>query len=303
MVLSEDSAALPLSENRNVVIPLASESIQVEETASLLPAVEAPAPSPAVEVPGPSSSTEVAETSSSRVALTAEEVIELATCPYIDFLGVGVIDLEAPQLLEKVYEVEVERMFNKSTIMETIALVSKALQEYERAGGFAPAIAKDATDATLVAPEACVEPATDALTPALVAEGRGAPPPQLAESAGAPASVVEAGAAEVVVRGEGTSPPHPVAAEAGGVETCVPGEPATVVQESTALETMTKAASLEIREAEEIGASLSQGAAGGEARTLDLTCASWAVTSGLAGSMPTPRTTKRSRRVIPWSVG
>jgi hypothetical protein len=86
---------------------------------------------------------------------------------------------------------------------------------------------------------------------------------------------------EVVVGGEGTSPPRPVAAEAKGVETCVPGELATVVQESTAPEMMTRAASLEIREAEEIGASLSQGAAGGEAWTLDLACASWAVTSGL----------------------
>jgi hypothetical protein len=37
----------------------------------------------------------------------------------------------------------------------------------------------------------------------------------------------------------------------------------------------------EIREAEETGASLSQGAAGGEAQTLDLTCTSWVVTSGL----------------------
>jgi hypothetical protein len=78
MVLREDSAALPSSENRDVVIPPASESIQVEETASLLPAVEAPAPSPAVEVPGPSSSTEVAETSSSRVALTAVTPVFLA---------------------------------------------------------------------------------------------------------------------------------------------------------------------------------------------------------------------------------
>jgi hypothetical protein len=44
---------------------------------------------------------------------------------------------------------------------------------------------------------------------------------------------------------------------------------------------MTRAASLEIREAEEIGASLTQGVEGGEARTLDLACGSWAATSGL----------------------
>jgi hypothetical protein len=48
-----------------------------------------------------------------------------------------VIDLEAPQLPEKVYEVAAERMFNEPMIMETIASVSKVLQEYEHASGFA----------------------------------------------------------------------------------------------------------------------------------------------------------------------
>jgi hypothetical protein len=43
-----------------------------------------------------------------RDALTVEEVMELATCRYIDFPGVGVIDLEAPQLPEKVLEVATE---------------------------------------------------------------------------------------------------------------------------------------------------------------------------------------------------
>jgi hypothetical protein len=69
----------------------------------------------------------VAETSSARDALTTEEVMELVTYRYIDFPGVRVIDLEAPELLEKVLEVATERMFNEPTIMETIASVSKAL--------------------------------------------------------------------------------------------------------------------------------------------------------------------------------
>jgi hypothetical protein len=43
-------------------------------------------------------------------------------------------------------------MFNEPAIMETIASVSKALQEYERTGGFAPAIAAEAADAALEAP-------------------------------------------------------------------------------------------------------------------------------------------------------
>jgi hypothetical protein len=44
---------------------------------------------------------------------------------------------------------------------------------------------------------------------------------------------------------------------------------------------MTRAASPEIRKAEETGASLSHGVVGGEAWTLELACTSWAATSGL----------------------
>jgi hypothetical protein len=103
----------------------------------------------------------------------------------------------------------------------------------------------------------------------------------LVETVEAPAPVTEAGAVEAVVGEEGSLLPRPVAVEAEGVETRVPGELAAVVKESTAPEMMTRAASPEIREAEVTGASLSQGAAGDEARNLDLACASWAVTSEL----------------------
>jgi hypothetical protein len=253
----------------------------VAVTASLLPAAEVLAPSLVVEVQGPSPTTEVAETSSARVALTAEEVMKLATCRYIDFPGIGVNDPEVPQLPKKVYEVEAERMFNETTIMETIASVSKALQEYERAGGFTPAVASDATETALAAPEAHVELTTDVPVLAPVNEGREASPPQLVETAEAPAPVAEADAAEAVVVAEGSSPPRTVAVEAEGVEARVPGELVTVVQESATPGTMTRVASPEILEAEETGASLSQGATSCEARTLELACASWAVTSGL----------------------
>jgi hypothetical protein len=98
--------------------------------------------------------------------------MELVTCRYIDFLGVGVIDLEAPQLLEKVYVVASEWMFNEPTIMETIASVSKVLQEYERTGGFTPAVVVDAVDAGLMASAAHVEPTADAPAPPSVNERR-----------------------------------------------------------------------------------------------------------------------------------
>jgi hypothetical protein len=121
-------------------------------------------------------------------------------------------------------------MFNELTIMETIALVSKALQEYERAGGFASVIAADVTEMALAAPEAHVEPTTDAPAPLPVNEGREAMPPQLVETAEPPPSITVAGAAEAVVEKEGSSPPHPVAVDAEGVETRIPDEPATIEQ-------------------------------------------------------------------------
>jgi hypothetical protein len=58
-------------------------------------------------------------------------------------------------------------------------------------------------------------------------------------------------------------------------------EPTAVVRESAAPEMMTRGASQEIQEDEEIMVSQSQDAAGGEAQTLDLACASWAATIGL----------------------
>jgi hypothetical protein len=85
VVLDEDSAPPPSSESHNVVMAPASEPAQVTMTAGLLPAVEVLEPSPSVGVSGPPLTTEVAETSSARDALTAEEVMELVTCRYIDF--------------------------------------------------------------------------------------------------------------------------------------------------------------------------------------------------------------------------
>jgi hypothetical protein len=60
-------------------------------------------------------------------AVTVEEVMELAMSRYIDFPDVGVIDLEAPQLPEKVLDVATEPMFAEPSIMETIASVSQVL--------------------------------------------------------------------------------------------------------------------------------------------------------------------------------
>jgi hypothetical protein len=86
-------------------------------------------------------------------------------------------------------------MFNEPTIMEAIASVSKARQEYEHIGGFAPTVVAEAMEAVLETPTTPVEPTADtsALTPTV--KSRDASLPQSAEAAKAPASVAEAGAA------------------------------------------------------------------------------------------------------------
>jgi hypothetical protein len=172
-------------------------------------------------------------------------------------------------------------MSNEPTIMETIASVSKALQEYECAGGFSPAAGAEVADAALAAPVAHVEPTAGVSAPSLVDEGQEVPPPQSAEAIDAPASVAEIDASEAVVGEEASSSPRPIVANTEGIEARVPDEPAVVVQGPVAPETMTRAASPEIQEAKEVGASLSQGAMGGEARTLELACASWEAFSSL----------------------
>jgi hypothetical protein len=76
-------------------------------------------------------------------AITVEEVMEQATRRYIDFPGVGIIDLDAPEIPGKVLKVATEQMFAETTILETIASVSRALHQYEHAGGFAPSVASE----------------------------------------------------------------------------------------------------------------------------------------------------------------
>jgi hypothetical protein len=124
VVLDEDSAPPPSSGGREVVMTTVSEPAPAVVVADPSPAAEAPEPSPAAEVPGPSAIAEATETSSDVSTVTVEEVMELATSQYIDFPGVGVIDLEAPQLPENVLDVAMERMFAELSIMETIASVS-----------------------------------------------------------------------------------------------------------------------------------------------------------------------------------
>jgi hypothetical protein len=282
VVAMDEGLVAPLSsESRDVVIPLAPRAMQEAVATSSLPAVTVPGPSPVAEASGPPPTAEVAETSSDQITLTAEEVMELATCRYIDFPDVGVIDLEGPQYSEKGYEAAEERMLNVLTIRETLASVSKALQEYESANGFSSVAGAEAADVALVAPLGFAEPTVDASAPSVDDEGLETPPPQPIEATEAPTPVAEAGVSKAIVREETPLPPRSVAADIESIEVRIPDEPAAVAQGSVAPETATRATSPEIQEAEEAGASLSQGVAGDEVRTLELVCVSWAASSGL----------------------
>jgi hypothetical protein len=255
MVLYEDVAPPPASKRHGATAVLALESAQVPAAMSHFPAVEVPPPT--MEVRGPPPTAEVAESSSTRVSLTVEEMMDLETCRYIDVSGVGVIDLEAPRLPEKEYDTAAEWRSSELMIMEMIASVSKALQEYKRASGFAPATAEDTEDEALAAPVTRVEPTEDTTTPPHVDEGREASPLRPVDAAETPAPVAKPVSAEAVAGGEDTSPPGPVTVEIEDVETRALDEPAAAAQGLTVPESMARAVTLEIQVAEETGASLS----------------------------------------------
>jgi hypothetical protein len=171
------------------------------------PVAEAPKPSPATEVPGPSLITEAAETSLAVGTVTLEEVMELATSRYIDFPGVRVIDLEAPQLPEKVLDVATERIFAESSIMETTASVSQALQQYERAGGFARSTTPEVLESVPEESATGTEPVGDASAPPPTSEGQEASLSQPAEASENIAAAAAMGATEGIVGEARSSPP------------------------------------------------------------------------------------------------
>jgi hypothetical protein len=215
-------------------------------------------------------------------AVTVEEVMELATSRYIDFLGVGFIDLEAPQLPGKVLDVVTERMFAEPSILETIASILQALHQYERAGGFSSSSALEVAEMVLEESTAGTESVADASVSPPTSEGQEASLPQPAEAAKTTVVAAATGAAEGVVGEVGLSSPRLFVVSVD--EAVEPEESAAALQERVAPKEATRSTSPEIQEVEEdAGAALLQGAVGGEARTLELACTSWAATSEPGG--------------------
>jgi hypothetical protein len=300
VVLDEDSAPPQASESHDAAAVPVLEPAQVPAAMSLLLAVEVPVPPPTVEVQGPPPTAEAVEYSSARVSFMVEEMMDLKTCRYIDFPGVGVIDLEAPQLPEKEYAAAVERRSNMPMIMETIVSVSKVLQEYEHASGFASAAATDAEDVALATPAARVEPTEDVSAPPHVDEGQEASPPRPVEAVKTPAPVTNPVSTKVFVGGKGTYPPGPVAVEVDGVEARVLDESSTVAQESAVPETVAKATTRRSRWSRRRGRPFHKAQRVARPGRLSSRVLRGQLPPGL---MPTPRMTRRPRCATLWSVG
>jgi hypothetical protein len=213
--------------------------------------------------------------------VTVEEVMELATCQYVDFPGIGIVDLDAPELPSndrEMLEVVTEQMFAKPSILETVASVTLALRQYENAGGLAPPAVSEAAEAVPGEPAASAESAAVVHVPPPTREGQEASLPRPAEAAASAAAATAVDAAVDVVEEAGPSSPRLVASAAD--EVLVPDEPAVAPQEHVAPEGTTRVASPEIQEAEEnTGAALLQGAGSSEAQTLELACTPWAAAS------------------------
>jgi hypothetical protein len=65
---------------------------------------------------------------------SVEDAAALAACRYVDFPGIGTINLDALELPSndrEMLEVAKERMFAKPSILDTIVSVTSALRQYE----------------------------------------------------------------------------------------------------------------------------------------------------------------------------
>jgi hypothetical protein len=217
------------------------------------------------------------EPSSAVGVASVEDVMDLAACQYVDFPGIGTIDLDAPELPSndrEMLEVAIEQMFAEPSILETITSVASVLRQYEGSGGSAPPAAPEAVEGASEDSTAVAESAVVVSVPSPTREDQGASVPQPAETVASVPTVAVADVAEGVVGEAGPSSPRPV--DAATEEVLVPGEPAAASQERVAPKGTTRAASPEIQGAEEgTGAALLQGAVSGEARTLELVCTPW----------------------------
>jgi hypothetical protein len=93
--------------------------------------------------------------------------MDLATRSYVDFPGIEIVDLDAPELPSndrEMLEVATKWMFAELSIVETNALVTLALRQYEGAGGSVPPAMPEAAKA--VPEESAASTESAAIVPA-----------------------------------------------------------------------------------------------------------------------------------------
>jgi hypothetical protein len=93
--------------------------------------------------------------------------MDLATRSYVDFPGIEIVDLDAPELPSndrEMLEVATKWMFAELSIVETNALVTLALRQYEGAGGSVPPAMSEAAKA--VPEESAASTESAAIVPA-----------------------------------------------------------------------------------------------------------------------------------------
>jgi hypothetical protein len=267
----------------------------------MVPADADSAPTPPAEDHDVATST-APESSPAASAASVEGAVDLSSSRYVDFPGIGTIDLDAAELPSndrEMLEVATEKMFAYPSILDTITSVPLALRQDEGAGGSAPPAAPEPAEGVLGESAAGMESVVVVSPPSPTREGTDAYLPRAAGAVVAAPVVSVVDTVEGVVRGAGPSSPRPVATAAE--EVLVPSLPIAAPQECDAPEGATRAASPEILEAEgSSDAALSQGVGNGEAQVLELACPHGRLPSRLVTML---RTTRRPRRVTPSSAG
>jgi hypothetical protein len=211
----------------------------------------------------------------------------------VDFPGIGIIDLDATELLSndrEILEAATERMFADSSVLDANTSVLPMLRQDEGDGGLVPPVAPkeaegvlgeptagtesvviepppmpagESTDAPLLEP---VEAVVDAPTPSVVSAAEGA----IAGAGPSSSQLVAAAVEEVPVLSQAAVVPQERDAPEATTRAASP-------QERNAPEGTTRAASPEIQEAgEDSGAALPRGIGGDEAQALELARAPWA---------------------------
>jgi hypothetical protein len=105
---------------------------------------------------------------------SVEDAIDLVTRWYVDFPGIGTVDLDTPELPSndrEVLEVATEGMFAEPSILDTITSVTLALRQYEGAGGSTPPVASEVAIGVVEESVNGAKSAVDAPVPLPIREG------------------------------------------------------------------------------------------------------------------------------------